>query len=90
MKIKSFALLAMTGLLAASCAYIAPAMADDTNNGGAQAAPSDQLSAPAEMSNSSPQTNDNMSMNMSADNNSGGNNNTDQASPDTATGDDDY
>jgi hypothetical protein len=88
MKIKSFAILAMTGLLAASCAYIAPAMADDMN-GGTQAAPSDQM-APSDMS-GSPQNNDNMGMNMSADNNSGTNNpSNEQASPDTATGDDDY
>src|SRR5262245_24340149 len=38
MKMKSFAMLALSGLLAASCAYVAPAMADDTN----MAAPSMQ------------------------------------------------
>jgi hypothetical protein len=90
MKMKSFAMFAMTGLLAASCVYIAPAMADDMNNGGqpTQAAPSDQASVPSDMQNGGAMSQG--SDNTGGNNNSGSNNNTDQASPDTATGDDDY
>ena len=89
MKMKSFAMLAVSGFLAASCAYIAPAMADDMSDNGQQmqAAPSDMQSGAGDNMSS----NNNLAMgssnSMSSGNSSGG---TDQASPDTATGDDDY
>lgn len=85
MKMKSFAMLVMPGLFAASLAYIAPAMADDMNSGSGQSmqqsAPSDNNSMGSGMS----PTNDN-----SNSDNSGNSGSTDQGSPDTATGDDDY
>ncbi|RDI42714.1 hypothetical protein [Aquicella lusitana] len=80
MKMKSFAMLAMSGLLAASVAYVAPAMADDssdTNVGSLQSAPSDSA-----MQNQGSSQND-----MSANGSSSG---SDEGTPDTATGDDDY
>lgn len=81
MKMKSFAMLAMSGLLTASLAYIAPAMADDTVEGAAatdalQAAPADAL--PTTPSSSS--TADNTNVGSTGD----------EGGPDTATGDDDY
>ena len=86
MKMKSFAMLVVPGLLAASLACIAaPAMADDMNSGSGQSmqqiAPSDNNSMGSGMS----PTNDN-----SNPDNSGNAGSTDQGSPDTATGDDDY
>jgi hypothetical protein len=90
MKMKSLAMIAMSGLVAASFAYVAPALADDMNNGTTD---SSQPSAAPEnaMQNQG---------NTSQDNNNSGatqgdNANTgssDEGSPDTATGsgDDDY
>jgi hypothetical protein len=91
MKMKSFAMLALSGLLTASLAYIAPAMAEDMNNNGStmQQAPSDTNSGAG-----SSQGSDNMG-GSNDQNNSGGaagsqGSSSDQGSPDTATGDDDY
>ena len=83
MKMKSLAMVAMSGLLVASFAYVAPAMADDMNEGSGQSmqqpAPSDNSSMGSGMSSGG----DSSSM----DN---GSSSSDQGSPDTATGDDDY
>lgn len=96
MKMKSFAMLAMSGLLTASIAYVAPAMADDlTNSGQSMQAPSDNStqnqnnagSAPSDNMNNNTGTSPNDNMN---NNNNGSSNSSDQGSPDTATGDDDY
>lgn len=79
MKMKSFAVLAMSGFLAA---YVAPALADDASNID-QAAASDNNPPMVQADNSSSLGNDNTDANGSA-------NSVDQGSPDTATGDDDY
>lgn len=84
MNMKPLAMLALSGLIAVSFAYTAPAMAQDTNNGSSMQAPSDNSGATDNNGgdNNSPSSNDN----------NGGSDNTtsDQGSPDTATGDDDY
>jgi hypothetical protein len=96
MKMKSFAVLALSGLLTASFVYVAPAMAQDMNNNGStMQAPSDNTgnSSAAGMSqgNGSEQgaasATDQNGTNGSNGTNPGS---TDQGSPDTATGDDDY
>ena len=79
MKMKSLAILALSGVLAASVAYIAPAIADDTS-GHSMQNPSDN-----NMQNSG--STDNTMNNASDPSNIGS---PDQGSPDTATGDDDY
>lgn len=76
MKIKSFAMLAISGFIAASMAYMTPALADDSTNGQSMQAPAD-----TQMPNSSMPSNNDANSN---------NNNSDDATPDTATGDDDY
>ena len=86
MKIKSFAMVAVSSLLAASLAYVAPAMADDStgssdNNQTMQSTPSDNTGA----------NNTGSSPSDMGGANSGGSQSTDEGgSPDTATGDDDY
>jgi hypothetical protein len=97
MKMKSFAVLAMSGLLTAAFAYSVPALADDTSTGQSM-----QSTSPASTDNSQGQ-----SGNASTDNsmngtttNSGDNTSStgtgtttgtgDEGNPDTATGDDDY
>jgi hypothetical protein len=106
MKIKSFAMLALSGLLAASCAYIAPAMADDANMGPSMQPPADSTPNSNAMqglsqndnqygpSDNNSGTSDNMSDNSSNDqstsNNNPSANPSDEGGPDTATGDDDY
>ena len=93
MKIKSFAMLAMSGLVAASFAYIAPAMADDSSNMGGttdqstQAAPSQSTPSDNNMQN---QNNSGSSSDMNSGSSSSSSTGSDEASPDTATGDDDY
>lgn len=78
MKMKSFAMIVLAGLLTASFAYIAPAMADDTTS-------NEQAMEP-------PTDNGMNQNNSSSDMNSPNNNqsSTDSGMPDTATGDDDY
>lgn len=89
MKMKSFAMLAMSGLLTASFAYIAPAMAEDTSNvGQAMDAPSDNGMQQNDMNQNNDMTQNNPSGDMSNTNNPGSSN--DSGMPDTATGDDDY
>ena len=83
MRIKSFAMLAISGLLAASLSYIAPAMADDMGNTN----PSGQTAAPDANTNNANNTNSSGTDNGT---NTGSANSTDQGGPDTATGDDDY
>lgn len=83
MKIKSFAVLAMSGLLATSFAYVAPAMADDMSNSGSMQAPSDS-------SNMANNTQGGVTPTDMSPNNMGNVGSTDEGSPDTATGDDDY
>lgn len=93
MKMKSLATLAISGMLACSVVYIAPAMADYTN-----------AANPAMSNNNVPNIHD-PNANVGAMNNpnrpnnndrgqqdtlSYGNNPADQGTPDTATGDDDY
>jgi hypothetical protein len=85
MKIKSLAMFAMSGLLAASIAYVAPAMAADDNDMGQ----SSQQAADAQNSgDQGATTNDSSSTGNS--NSSSNSSTSDQGSPDTATGDDDY
>ena len=99
MKMKSFAMLAMSGLMATSIAYVAPAMAeDDTGSNGGQSmqTPSDNgMQNPGGNNQNNPGSlNDSSSDNSNDMNNSnnmgGSSNSTDEGSPDTATGDDDY
>lgn len=83
MKIKSIAMLAMTGLFTAAIAHAAPAFSDDMSGSPSSTTmqpPADpnMPSQPTEMSN------------MPAGGDSLTNNANDDASPDTATGDDDY
>jgi len=92
MNMKSFAMLAMSGLLVTSFAYIAPAMADDAGNNGQsmqQPTPSDNgmqdQNGGSQNGSSANQGSDN-----TMNNDSGSSNSVDQGSPDTATGDDDY
>ena len=88
MRLKSFAMFAMSSLIAASLAYVAPAMAaNETSNIGDM---NDNSSMVADNS-------DNMTQNPNAGDSSGsvpgggGNqNNNGDGTPDTATGDDDY
>lgn len=82
MKTKSLAMVAASALLAASFAYIAPAIADDTTGQSTQA-PSSDASTP----NSGSTDN---TMNNNSTDNSSNTSGTDQGTPDTATGDDDY
>jgi len=88
MKMKSFAILATSGLLAATFAYAVPALADDTTG------QSMQQSSPSDNSMQN-QSNDNSQAGSSSStdmNNSGSTTNTDEGTPerDSATGDDDY
>ena len=86
MKMKSFAMLAMSGLLAASLGYAAPVLADDTSNG-------DQATQQNVDNSSTDQaqaTDNDASQSDSSSNTSGSASSTDGGSPDTATGDDDY
>lgn len=92
MKTKTFAMLTMTGLLAASIAYVTPALADDSSNSGSatQAAPADgsqNNAAPNigadNMGGTPNQTDSNSSSSSSSSDDSSG-------SPDQATGDEDY
>lgn len=86
MKMKSFAMLIMSGALFASGAYIAPAMADDAGDG-------DIMMSLAEndmQTGNNTMGNDGSSQSDNANNNSTNNNANDTGGPDTATGDDDY
>lgn len=102
MKMKSLMVWAVPGILATSFAYIAPAMADDmTNNGQAMQQPPAQQpvtqpmaptttpatpAAPADMNTApSQQNNASVPSDMSTPPSS-----SDEGTPDTATGDDDY
>lgn len=120
MKLKSFAMIAMTGLLAS--AYIAPVMADTTTEQATPAMPTDggqtdtqkmttpdsgqTMQTPSDMTtpsdnsmatpNTTPTQNDagagaGTDTNIGNDNDSANSNsNNSDATPDTATGDDDY
>lgn len=88
---KSFAMLVVPGLLVASLAYVAPAMAEDMNGaeqGMQQFALADNSSTGSGMGSgmgsSMAPSNDN------SNSDAGSANSIDQGSPDTATGDDDY
>lgn len=89
MKLKSLAILAMTGCIA-SAAYIAPAMADDANSAQSMQAPADNIGSVN--TNQGADAMNNNSSQTDANGNSNGTNasGSDDASPDTATGDDDY
>jgi len=88
MKIRSFAMIAMSGIMAASLAYVAPVMADDS------AAGQSMEQAPASTDNGASQAQGNSDAPAAtAPDSSTGNSGSsapDQATPDTATGDDDY
>jgi hypothetical protein len=96
MKMKSFAMLATSGLLAGYIAYIAPAMADYTNASN----PPVQQSTPADANGAAPsdqnaavgatQNNPSVQNTAPAQNSAPNSPQDDQATPDTATGDDDY
>lgn len=89
MNMKSFAMFAMSGLLAASFAYVAPAMAQSsTGSSMQQPAPSDNSQNSGSQNGSGTSQGSDNSMNNDNTNNS--NSSSDQGSPDTATGDDDY
>lgn len=84
MKMKSFAMLVMSGLLTSSMLYIAPAIADDAND----ASFDDSMQLLADNSNQGSgqvQYNSGTSPSTTTSTSS-----TDGGSPDTATGDDDY
>lgn len=87
MKMKSFAMLAMASLMAtAAIAYNAGVVADDMNGDASQptqiAPPPDAGLPSSQSQNSSMQNQPSMGENMNAG--------SDEASPDTTTGDDDY
>lgn len=81
MKMKSFAALAISGLLAISFAYAAPAMADDMSNNNGMS------SMPAPSDNDMPTSGNPTDTSAATNSNIGS---TDEGTPDTATGDDDY
>jgi hypothetical protein len=92
MKKRSFAMIAMSGILAASFAYVAPAMADDSAGQSMSQAPASTDSSTQSMDNqgntATPPSDTDSNMGTSGSNSTTG---TDQStSPDTATGDDDY
>jgi hypothetical protein len=94
MKMKSFALLAMPVLLAASFAYTAPVFADDMdamNNDNPMLAENDVQNQNNMMNNNNSNSMGN-NYNNSTNNNTNSNPNSDEGSPDTApsNGDDDY
>lgn len=86
MKMKSFAMFAISGMLVASMSYIAPAMAEDTMLAYEQSSPSSSDGVQNPNNNMSSMSNSNSSPNY----NNMNNNSPDEAVPDTATGDDDY
>ena len=89
MKMKSFAILATSGLLAAGLSYGVPALADDTSTSGQ----SMQQSSPSDNNAQNPSTDTSQGNSSSSDmNNNSGTSNTDEGTPerDSATGDDDY
>jgi len=87
MKKMSFAMLVVPGLLAASLAYVAPAIAEDNMDNERsmqQFAVADNSSTGSSMGSGMAPGNDNSNSDL------GSSNSIDQGSPDTATGDDDY
>lgn len=80
MKMKSLAMLVMSGLLASSVAYVAPAMADDTADQSTQSSDQSQNSNDSSAASTDANAPSSDSSNSSGDN----------ASPDTTSGDDDY
>ena len=101
MKTKSIAMLAMSGLLAASIAYVAPAVAEESSSsmpmeqmladnsgaGSPMQAPTDDASQ-GQSGGSASQSDSSSTSNASASSDAAPSN--DQGTPDTATGDDDY
>lgn len=93
MKMKSLATLAISGMLACSVVYIAPAMADYTNPATMSNNAAPNLHDPNANVGAWPQQNSNNSNNVKGQQQdilSYGNSPTEQGTPDTATGDDDY
>lgn len=97
MNTKSFALVAVTGVVAAAMAYAVPALADTVGS----ELPMEQTLADNSSNSSMPSSGDNNGMQnpsgsaAQSDNNIGSSGtssqtNTDEGTPDTATGDDDY
>lgn len=83
MKMKSFAMIAVSGLLSASFAFAAPATADDSAT--AEQSMTTLSDNSMQNQNSSQQNNTNSAFDVSSNTNT-----TDEGSPDQATGDDDY
>lgn len=91
MKLKSLASFATTGLLVAALGYAVPALADDTSTGQTP----DATTAPTNNTDDNSQSagSDTMTTTPSTaapTDNSSNTGSTDEGSPDTATGDDDY
>ena len=84
MKMKSFAMFVIGGVFVAFISCVAPVIADDTNYSYGQTVPnpSDNMQTPNNMN----MPNNNNSNDMGSYSTT----NTDEATPDTATGDDDY
>lgn len=98
MKMKSFAMLATSSLIAAAFTYAVPAMADDMSNGltTQQDTTTDSNSTPTagtDMQSSSTATPSDTAGSTTTGISTGSgttNSSTEEGSPDTATGDDDY
>jgi hypothetical protein len=88
MKMKSIAVLAISGLLAATMSYSVTAMAADDAPGSAVQAPSSNNDDADQADDNNAQDNNGSSANNSDAN--ANNSDDDQARPDTATGDHDY
>lgn len=91
MKMKSLAMSVFSGLILASLAYIAPAIAEDNSYGGSdQSMPAPSDSGMPTQNNTNPSS-DNTSSNNSNPSDMGNIGSVNEAGgPDTATGDDDY
>lgn len=90
MKMKSFAMLLVSGLCVASLAYVAPALADDMNNSDTSqtvqpSAPADNLPDTVSMGTSGTSQGNSLGTDTI-----GGTNGMDPNTPDAAAGDDDY
>lgn len=90
MKMKSLAMLAMSGFVAASVAYVAPALADDASTGQAMQSPADNAMQSPGDNNGGQSGNAQNNVGSAQDMSSPSSNSDDAGSPDTATGDDDY
>lgn len=92
MKMKSFALLAVSGLLASALGYAVPAMADDMSSGGTsmQATTPSTTDTQNQNNAAAPAPSNDNSSNSSTENPTSGSSSSDEGNPDTPSGDDDY